>query len=318
MTLRLASVALAMGALFLCASEASACDCEAGTIPPLEALAQADAVFAGLVIEIDAPFAEGVFDPRARRRVRRLDAPRLCRFLVDASWKGVQGDTLVVITSGSSCTYKFERGRRYLVYAYTQPFPLKGFGSGRRGDPGPTWPDTLGPQPRYETDLCTRTRPLEEADIDFCQFRAPGHLRRGASVPNPDPDKVLGDLLERIHAEWPQVSWPALQPLADLRFGFDVTVPLLAELVEAGNQQAASILAEYGPAGRPAIPALARALCDTSYYVRAQAYVAIHRMCPDARDIVIPPALNGSDLPDCAVVAERVLGDCPCSWKTGR
>lgn len=222
----------------------------------METRAAADAVFAGLVLKITDWFAVGEFDPRLGERVESDDCPLLCRFLVDAWWKGGHGDTLVVIThaSGASCGYTFRQGRRYLVYAYTEPFFLRGLGMGRLGDPGPARPDSLGPQPRYGTGLCNRTEPLEDAPVHLCQFPAPMRMHPATSVPVYDPDEVLTDVLARIRAEWPRVSHPTLQPLQDLRFGCEVTVPLLAEMVTAGNPQAASISGEYGPAAGPPFP----------------------------------------------------------------
>jgi hypothetical protein len=73
-------------------------------------------------------------------------------FSVKESWKGVSERSVVIYGQGesywtsviNSCDIEFERGRSYLVYAYS------------KGENGP-----LG------TDICTATKPLAGAEADL-------------------------------------------------------------------------------------------------------------------------------------------------------
>lgn len=88
--------------LTICASAAHACDCAA---PPeaKEALKQSAAVFVGKVKSI------------ARGNLRW----RSVTFEVERTWKGIEGESVHVVTaiSGASCGFQFEEGKSYLVYA---------------------------------------------------------------------------------------------------------------------------------------------------------------------------------------------------------
>ncbi len=84
------------------------------TAPPLQALAQADAVFAGRVEKVRAvrvPLMRDVFAMGFE-----------VTLAVERKWKGVKSKTLTVVTGsgGGDCGYEFKLHRRYLVYAYAQ------------------------------------------------------------------------------------------------------------------------------------------------------------------------------------------------------
>lgn len=84
----------------------------------------------------DAIF-EGIVDS-----IEEGDGVRHVRFSVTQAWEGVETERVEVTTSASSasCGYEFEVGTAYLVYA-------------TEGD-------------GLEVSLCSRTRPMDEADED--------------------------------------------------------------------------------------------------------------------------------------------------------
>lgn len=106
--------------------EAAACSCRMPP-PPLDALAQADAVLAGTVVELEEA------DGHWRVRVR-----------VERNFKGIESGhvTLVTPLSSAACGYTFERGERYLIYAHTVDAQL-------------------------QVTLCSRTARLKEARTDL-------------------------------------------------------------------------------------------------------------------------------------------------------
>ena len=133
---------LSFAALLFVPSVAFACSCE---LPPrgktekqLIKLARENSqtVFIGEVAEIilekttpgeDAPVAE-------------------VRFKVSKSWKGAAKETATVFTANICCIcgYTFKVGERYLVYTYNSSDGTKLY-----------------------TNICTRTKPLAEADKDL-------------------------------------------------------------------------------------------------------------------------------------------------------
>ncbi|MDE2787161.1 MAG: hypothetical protein OXL37_10910 [Chloroflexota bacterium] len=123
--------ALGLMALFVLPRPAHACLC-APSGSPTEALAEADAVFAGEVVAIRAlghpPYRLSSADPVA------------VEFRVSRVWKGPRRETITIETeaSGISCGYQFKKERRYIVYA-------------REG----------------KTGMCTRTAPAWMAFADF-------------------------------------------------------------------------------------------------------------------------------------------------------
>jgi hypothetical protein len=114
---------------------ASACTCDlpspGKTLKPqvVEARKQSRPVFSGEVVEVIA-------DPQV---------PYLkVKFRVEKYWKGVLTTEMIVVTGrgGGDCGYRFEVGARYLIFAY-------------------------GGDAKLETNICQRTKGLEEATEDL-------------------------------------------------------------------------------------------------------------------------------------------------------
>ncbi len=124
---------------------AQACSC-APAGPPAEALAEADAVFAGKVTAIK-PLGHPPF------RLSSAD-PVEVEFQVSRVWKGPRLETTVIETelSETSCGYEFKKGGTYIVYVHdgrtglcTRTSPawrafqdLVALGPGSRPESGPT------------------------------------------------------------------------------------------------------------------------------------------------------------------------------------
>jgi hypothetical protein len=106
-----------------------------------EQIQTSEAIFSGVVVDV----AESA-DPYA--------PPGPVTFDVEAAWKGVSGETAVVLghEPGSSCDVGFEVGERYLVYAYL---------SGENGE---------GP---LATNICSGTKPLSSAGADLLALGPP-------------------------------------------------------------------------------------------------------------------------------------------------
>jgi hypothetical protein len=70
-------------------------------------------------------------------------------FRVGRMWRGPGSRTVKILTGrgGGDCGYRFERGKRYLVYAYK--------------DTGEAW----------GTGICTRTRAIEHAGEDLAYLK---------------------------------------------------------------------------------------------------------------------------------------------------
>ncbi|MGB7443729.1 MAG: hypothetical protein WA919_21915 [Coleofasciculaceae cyanobacterium] len=113
--------------LFVNTKRAEACSCIQPP-PPLTALEQATAVFAGKVTSINQtePFNLEV------------------TFQVSQAWKGEASSTLVVATplNSAMCGVYFEIGEEYLVYAY-------------------------GEENQLSTNLCSRTQLASQAEADL-------------------------------------------------------------------------------------------------------------------------------------------------------
>jgi hypothetical protein len=126
--------------LFLFAPAAAfGCSC-GGESPPCEAFGSATAVFIGRVT-----------GAKEQRRQKNEDGTTSTYqvgeiyFAVEQSFLGAKGSTAVIHsgTGGGDCGYWFIKGERYLVYAYGDSM------------------ESLG------TGICTRTRPLSEAEEDL-------------------------------------------------------------------------------------------------------------------------------------------------------
>lgn len=101
--------------------------------PPDKARDAADAVFSGKVLGVNSAASGLEVDIR-----------------VEGSWKGIPCETVVVRTASDSamCGYTFEVGRTYLIYAHQQ-------------------------EGAFSTNLCTRTRPIDEAGEDLAALGDP-------------------------------------------------------------------------------------------------------------------------------------------------
>jgi|GEM_PF-1368678 len=122
---------IAVAALVTFPSPAHACDCPEPP-PPEEAIADADAVFAGEVVETRLVGGEH-------------DGDLFARIAVEDVWKGEVTETVEVRTAPhtATCGYHFSEGGRELVYAGVD--------------------DEGG----FTTSLCSRTTPLDSAEEDL-------------------------------------------------------------------------------------------------------------------------------------------------------
>ena len=129
--------------------DGAACSCFPSG-PPCEAAGQADAVFVGTVRSMREP---QVVDGKL------TDYFVVVTFDVERSFRGAVSRQAHVITGlgAGDCGYRFESGRKYIVYA-------------RQAAWG-----------RYSTGICSRTRPVERADDDLRYFTTMAGAR-GARV----------------------------------------------------------------------------------------------------------------------------------------
>ena len=130
---------LALAGFVLCPVDVLACSCaEPG--PPKAELERAAAVFVGKVTKLE-------------QNVERHQLT--VTFEVRKAWKGAKEKKLTLTTplDGAACGFSFgdEPGGEYLVYANADP-----------DNPG-----------SLETNICTRTKALAEADSDLKELGAP-------------------------------------------------------------------------------------------------------------------------------------------------
>ena len=89
--------------------EARGCLCNEYDVPVCAAYWRADAVFAGQILDITEVAKKS--DPQI--------PTVMLHFLVEQPFRGVAGNRVDVETShGTSCSMKFEKGKRYLIYAW--------------------------------------------------------------------------------------------------------------------------------------------------------------------------------------------------------
>ena len=128
-------------------SEAAACECGGGG-RPCEDYWNASVVFVGGVTgSSTVTLAEGT-------------SQRLVHFRLNQAYKGIEGTEVQVITGlgGGDCGYGFRLGEKYLVYAF------------RNQDN------------KLHTSICTRTRPLSEAEEDLDYIRGISLAPRGSLI----------------------------------------------------------------------------------------------------------------------------------------
>lgn len=142
-------------AFILNTGDAHACSCVGLTLE--EQIQTSEAIFSGLVV--DAAESTDPYAPPGPN-------PGPVTFDVEAVWKGVSGETAVVLghEPGSSCDVGFEVGERYLVYAYL---------SGENGD---------GP---LATNICSGTKPLASAGADLLALGPPPYGSNPLEEPGP-------------------------------------------------------------------------------------------------------------------------------------
>ena len=132
-------LAVVMAALAWGNQAVEACRCRPPP-PPKQSLAQSGAVFLGKVTDIQ-------YNDAGRYKIATLE--------VTGFWKGEVGKTVKVRTSISSaaCGYNFQKDNVYLVYC------LK-----------PTGKQADAKQQVFQTNICTRTRPISQAKEDIKAF----------------------------------------------------------------------------------------------------------------------------------------------------
>lgn len=134
-------------------TDATACSCaESG--PPCQSFWTADAVFSASVISKSMTTVDSDVD------LKRKEQQVAVRLLVEDVFRGSLGGNDVEILTGmggGDCGYNFEKGRKYLVYAYEH----KG---------------------KLYASICSRTRLLSEAKDDLAYFRNLPPENSGGSI----------------------------------------------------------------------------------------------------------------------------------------
>lgn len=78
-------------------------------------------------------------------------------FKVDSAWKGVEAKRVLLLAGTSTCSYRFEQGERYLVFAT-----------------------------HYSVSICTRTAPSDEAELARQSLGEPEYPRVVRMCAGPD------------------------------------------------------------------------------------------------------------------------------------
>lgn len=140
-----------VGSLVLAlASPADSCDCLRLPPPSPATATEADVIFQGRTIEL-VERSEHVTRTRwgsSEGSVRFLE--KWVAFEVRRSWRGVSSDTILVAVDNSDCSFQFDPGSEYVVFA-------------DRNRPG-----------KPSTNACMRTMAVENADV---VLRVLGHGR---------------------------------------------------------------------------------------------------------------------------------------------
>lgn len=144
---------------FTLPSSSYACSCIPQG-PVKEALASADAVFAGKVTEVVKP------KPDAQGIISSAD-PVQVTFDVSTSWKGVTTKQVTIKTAldSASCGFAFVAGKEYLVYSYK------------------------GESDVLNTSICTRTQALTAASEDLASLGTGKSPVQEGQQPTPTTDK---------------------------------------------------------------------------------------------------------------------------------
>jgi Carboxypeptidase regulatory-like domain/Tissue inhibitor of metalloproteinase len=146
-------VLFAIVAVLASVYETHACSC-ASSGPPCQSFWQADAVFSATVVSKSVTTIDGGID------LKRKEQQVAVKLLVEDVFRGgLGGNDIEVITGmgGGDCGYNFEKGKKYLVYAYEH-------------------------QNKLHASICSRTRLLSEAAADLAYFRNLPREDSGASI----------------------------------------------------------------------------------------------------------------------------------------
>jgi Carboxypeptidase regulatory-like domain/Tissue inhibitor of metalloproteinase len=156
--------------------EIHACSC-AGSGSPCEAYGKASAVFTGIVTGGSLILIKDGDEEYQQQKVS---------FAIEESFRGVEGAQTEVITGlgDSDCGFDFERGKRYLVYAYRSE-----------------------QDKRLYTSICSRTRALSEANEDLKYLRGLSSASPGVHIYG-EVQKIAG-------------SWSQSKPMAGVKVNID-------------------------------------------------------------------------------------------------
>jgi hypothetical protein len=234
---RRAAATLLIGAwTALLAQPAPACTCFEPT--SYGAVARADAVFEGRVLEIGASEPLG--------KVRSSDEEARVTIAVSRAWKGEVPDEVVVATSGTSasCGFPFAPGRSYVICARSRAGGLT-------------------------TSLCSGTVPVEGGGLlrrALARLEAQG----GAGM---SQGAMAMPILEAIrHGEGAERS-DAARALGELDIDPHPLMPTLIALADGSDPgaRAAAISAIDAAESRSGRGSESESLVDTAFYVRALA-----------------------------------------------
>ena len=137
---------------------AKACTC-AGSGSPCDSYGSAAAVFVGTVVSVREK--ERPKDVAAARRDEDAGlsdwGSTFYKFSVEQPYLGVAGTEVEILTGSGTCGYRFTIGQRYLVYAYQSKTNLT-------------------------TNICTRTKPFNQADEDLAFLGTLTSAAPGATI----------------------------------------------------------------------------------------------------------------------------------------
>ncbi len=160
--MKLLAIAVTLAIVQIACGSIGACTC-APSIPPLKALAKADAVFSGKV------------DSIAKREIdlgdgRKIVVAQTADVVVRQSWKGKIAGKVKVHTGGGGgdCGFPFEKGKNYLIYAI-------------RDDKG-----------SLTTNICMRTKLLGDAATEIRELE--GRLPEPKDPPAPPTLHLIGKI----------------------------------------------------------------------------------------------------------------------------
>jgi hypothetical protein len=179
-------VLLALAAYSSESSRVFACSCVVPA-PPCQAYRDASAVFVGTVTDVSTTSVEEV-RADGKGRDKNIYQEKVFRFSLEQVYKGIDGFQAQVQTGpalGGDCGYPFEKGERYLVYAY------------RDSKTG-----------MLHTSICSRTAPVSQAGDDL------GFLR---GLPESASKTRISGKVIRYTNEVDKTGFRMIQPLASVR-----------------------------------------------------------------------------------------------------